>query len=275
MGVPSLDIRNHGAALDRELVIVDAETKKFVQGETRHALTRLRVFISHQDVCIIDPFGSSSSGALGMVRIDPRGINRKFCAEVAFNVYDKTQIGFDQGEPIANWFSERVGRPCRVLRTHPDFMPQRELGGGKIMTVAGHDSSSIHLVNEASLGDFARRALREIDNDSTYNPGSPLRFRPNILVGGELEAYAEDGWKAIRIGESVVLEFRKKTPRCDMIDVNPDTGEYKPGLVKILNGYRPGPDGPELGIYLYPITTGVIKVGDVVTPIEVPTALAA
>jgi uncharacterized protein YcbX len=50
-----------------------------------------------------------------------------------------------------------------------------------------------------------------------------LRFRPNLVIEGS-EAYAEDSWKRIRIGD---VEFRVVKPcaRCILTTIDPQTGE--------------------------------------------------
>jgi hypothetical protein len=69
------------------------------------------------------------------------------------------------------------------------------------------------LISQASLDDL---------NTRLEQPVSMPRFRPNLVVTG-CEPYAEDNWRAIRVGP---LSFRVVKPcsRCTIPTVNPETG---------------------------------------------------
>jgi uncharacterized protein len=133
------------------------------------------------------------------------------------------------------------------------------------MTIAGHDSSSIHLISESSLSDLNHRIMYRVENgEAHYNAVAVERFRPNILVGGAA-TYTEDDWKNVQVG-STILRFRKKVPRCYMTLVNPVTGEVDAEPLSTLKRYRMNKENEaEFGIYLFPTLTGVIKVGDVLS----------
>ena len=93
------------------------------------------------------------------------------------------------------------------------------------------------------------------------------RFRPNIVVDN-CEAFAEDSWKKIQIGE-VVFRVAKPCSRCIMTTVDTDTGK-KSGKdpLATLAGYRRGEGGIIFGQNLIHDNTGVIRVGDSVTILE-------
>ncbi len=50
-----------------------------------------------------------------------------------------------------------------------------------------------------------------------------LRFRPNLVIEGA-EAFAEDGWKRIRIGD-IEFHLLKACARCILTTIDPATGE--------------------------------------------------
>ncbi|EGH46056.1 MOSC:MOSC, N-terminal beta barrel protein, partial [Pseudomonas syringae pv. pisi str. 1704B] len=76
------------------------------------------------------------------------------------------------------------------------------------------DGFPLLLIGQGSLDDLSARMGR---------PQEMLRFRPNLVIEGA-EAFAEDGWKRIRIGD---IEFQLLTPcaRCILTTVDPATGE--------------------------------------------------
>ena len=91
---------------------------------------------------------------------------------------------------------------------------------------------------------------------------NPLRFRPNLLLdvpGGE---FPEEEWigREIRIGE-VVVEVTRRDTRCVIVNVDPETAERDPSLLRTLAAVR----DTCAGVYARVVTPGRIAVGDAVT----------
>jgi uncharacterized protein YcbX len=86
------------------------------------------------------------------------------------------------------------------------------------------------------------------------------RFRPNLLVeptGGT--PFPEDGWvgAVLRIGEARMrIDLRDK--RCVMINVDPDTTERDPGVLRTVAQERDAC----VGVYGTTVTPGRVAVGD-------------
>ncbi|RTZ60719.1 MAG: hypothetical protein DSZ32_03135, partial [Gammaproteobacteria bacterium] len=84
------------------------------------------------------------------------------------------------------------------------------------------------LISRASLDDL---------NTRLEHPVEMRRFRPNLVVDG-CDAYAEDGWSEIRIGD-IVMRVVKPCSRCPIPTVDPDTGEVSSGEpLQTLATYR-------------------------------------
>lgn len=60
-------------------------------------------------------------------------------------------------------------------------------------------------------------------NAELASPVEMRRFRPNIMIDGDFEPWAEDEWRLIRIG-SAVLRIVKPCERCVMVTQDPATG---------------------------------------------------
>lgn len=86
------------------------------------------------------------------------------------------------------------------------------------------------------------------------------RFRPNVVIGGT-EAWAEDGWRRIAIGE-VAFTVAKPCGRCVITTTDQHTAER--GREPLLTPARHRRFGKQLvfGQNLIPEGTGVIRVGD-------------
>lgn len=115
----------------------------------------------------------------------------------------------DAGEEAAQWFSRFILKEDFGLRLvfYYDNKPTRDVRPkNKIFetaipddTGALHDATSFMLINETSIADL---------NTKIKKPVTPLQFRPNIVIKGP-QAYAEDSWKWVKIGDTV---FRNVKP---------------------------------------------------------------
>ncbi|XP_076252650.1 mitochondrial amidoxime reducing component 2-like isoform X2 [Rhynchophorus ferrugineus] len=121
------------------------------------------------------------------------------------------------------------------------------------------DLTAVLLLSQASIRDLNQRiggSSVSVDN-----------FRPNVVVdGAQLEAYAEDNWEWIKIGD-VVLRNVKECTRCIMTTVNPENASRSSDRepLKTLEKYRMsnGPSSlPTMGINCEVRKSGLIKVGD-------------
>ncbi|MCJ1464279.1 hypothetical protein MMC07_002892 [Pseudocyphellaria aurata] len=132
--------------------------------------------------------------------------------------------------------------------------------------VGFQDAYPLHLLNLASVRDVGKRLIK----------GSPtlsaLQFRCNILITGP-EAYAEDDWKSIKIGESEYYVCCR-TARCILPNVNQITGvRDKTEPYQTLRSYRAIDPGAGknacLGMQMVPAEEEcTIKVGDFIEVLE-------
>jgi uncharacterized protein YcbX len=154
---------------------------------------------------------------------------------------------------VSEWFSDVLGKNCRLV--HMPDTTRRGVNplfnrGNEIVSFA--DGYPLMVLSEASLADLNKRieesfsepAPRHRNGDTPPKQGGELfeplpmnRFRPNLVVA-DSEAFAEDGWKRIRIGEG---EFRSTKPceRCVMTTIDQAKGE-KTGKepLRTLASYR-------------------------------------
>jgi len=120
------------------------------------------------------------------------------------------------------------------------------------------------MMNLASVRDVESR----LPSDAPRISG--IRFRPNIIITGP-EAYAEDTWKKIKIGDGVYY-VACRTARCKLPNTDPLTGIRHPVEPdKTLRKHREVDEGAKglacLGMQMVPASEWApIKVGD---PIEV------
>jgi uncharacterized protein YcbX len=164
------------------------------------------------------------------------------------------------------WFSKALGRSARLVHlddprrrpTNPGFSEP-----GDRVSLA--DAYPILVTTEESLA-----AL----NDVVLAPSSvgrdPLpmtRFRPNVVVSG-VEAWAEDDWRRIRIGDAVFRAV-KGCDRCVLTTIDPDTAEREKEPIASLARIRRWDGKTWFGVNIVPDTPGAtVRVGDEVEVLD-------
>lgn len=166
------------------------------------------------------------------------------------------------GQNINRWFSDILGTECRLVampettrrtvNSEYAVRPDEDI-------VSFADGYPFLLIGEGSLADLNSR----LDKPVPMN-----RFRPNFVVSGS-EAFAEDTWKRIRIGEA---EFHVVKPcaRCVITTVDQATGE-KTGKepLKTLSSYRSVGGNVMFGQNLIAEKSGgTVRVGDEIEVLE-------
>lgn len=166
----------------------------------------------------------------------------------------------DAGDEAARWLSDFIGKPTRLVHVPQERARMLQSGYGEIQDrVAFADGFPLLLIGQASLDDLSARIGR---------PQEMLRFRPNLVIEGS-EAFAEDGWKRIRIGD---VEFRviKPCTRCVLTTIDPHTGERSEDREPLttLKTYRQKEGDVMFGQNLVNDSNGVLEVGMPVVVLE-------
>ncbi|RLA40410.1 MAG: MOSC domain-containing protein [Gammaproteobacteria bacterium] len=143
-------------------------------------------------------------------------------------VWGDKVTALDSGDEAAAWLAERLYVDCRLVYMPDDGI--RPVDGNYASageTVGFADAFPLLLISRASLDDLNHRM--EI-------PVPMNRFRPNLVVTG-CEAFAEDSWKRIRIGE-VEFDVAKPCDRCVMPSIDQATGEKDKNINRVLASFR-------------------------------------
>ncbi|MEH2920241.1 YcbX family protein [Samsonia erythrinae] len=136
------------------------------------------------------------------------------------------------------------GEPSRRVKGYPD------------VPLAFADGYPYLLINNASFQALRQRCAAGIKIE---------QFRPNLVVTGA-EAFAEDGWKTLRIGE-VTFDVVKPCSRCILTTVSTERGRKHPSAEPLatLQSFRTAANGDvDFGQNLVARNTGIIRVGDTV-----------
>ncbi len=166
----------------------------------------------------------------------------------------------DAGDAAAAWVSDFIGKPTRLVQMPVEYARSTQAGYGRDDDqVAFADGYPLLLIGQGSLDDLCAKIGR---------PMPMLRFRPNLVIEGA-EAFAEDGWKRLRIGD---IEFRVVKPcsRCILTTIDPQTGERSADREPFatLQTYRNTQEGAMFGQNLVNDGVGRLEVGMPVTVLE-------
>lgn len=226
LGVESLPLTALGPAWDRRWMLVDA-AGDFVTQRTHPRLCRLTATVRE---------GRLQLAAPGLADLDVIPVATPPLAPV--RVWQDT-VAAELPSPAADaWCSAFLQMPVR-LAFLPDSSvrvvdPERAGPGHR---TAFSDGFPLLLVTQSSLdhlnGLLRAEGLAAVDW---------RRFRPNLVVAGDLPPHAEDGWRRLRVGE-VELALVKPCSRCVIPSIDPDTGEKDSRILALLRRYRARPDG--------------------------------
>lgn len=131
-------------------------------------------------------------------------------------------------QELDRWLSDFLGTPASLVVLPDAQVRQVDQDYAAAEDQVGFaDGFPFLLISQASLDEL---------NGRLPSPVPMTRFRPNLVVSG-CEAFAEDSWKRIRIGE---LSFRVVKPcsRCIIPTIDPLSGERAAEPLRTLSSYR-------------------------------------
>ncbi|MER6256348.1 MOSC N-terminal beta barrel domain-containing protein [Streptomyces sp. NPDC001584] len=160
----------------------------------------------------------------------------------------------------ADWFSTYLGEPVRLVHMDDPAVrrpvdPDYALPGE---TVSLADGYPLLIATLASLD-----ALNSLIAQGDHPEEGPLpmnRFRPNVVVSGA-EAWAEDGWLRIAIGDAVFRGVRE-CGRCVVTTTDQETAQRGKEPLKTLARHRRIGKSLAFGRLLVPVRLGTVRVGD-------------
>ncbi|MGW9068615.1 MOSC domain-containing protein [Streptomyces yangpuensis] len=160
----------------------------------------------------------------------------------------------------ADWFSAYLGVPVRLVHLDDPAVrrpvdPDYALPGE---TVSLADGYPLLLTTLASLD--ALNALIARGDHPEEGPLPMDRFRPNVVVAGA-EAWAEDGWQRVAIGDALFRGARE-CGRCIVTTTDQRTAERGREPLKTLARHRRIGKSLAFGRLLAPLRPGTLHIGD-------------
>lgn len=223
-----------GLDLDRAWMVVD-EAGQFVTQREAPRLALVQPTLRRGDLVLRAPGMLALHLAVDRVETPARA-----------QVWDDEVPAWDMGAVAAQWFSDFLGRPLRLVRFDPEHRRLSSLKwtGGVEALNQFSDGFPLLVASQASLDGLNQRLQA-----AGHAPVGMARFRPNLVLDG-IEAHEEDrlGHLLVETGEPaspVRLQAVKPCPRCTIPLVDPATALSDPAVGDTLQAYRslPAMDG--------------------------------
>jgi len=220
-----------GLEFDRAWMVVDAQGEFLTQRELpRMALIQPQ--LKHDEMVLRAPGMLALHIALDQVE-----------APVRVRLWKDEVAAYDMGPIAAQWFSDFLGIPARLVRFDPEHkrICSLQWTGGIEALNQFSDGYSVLVISEASLDQFNGKLAAK-----GHAAVGMERFRPNIVLGNpadglELAPHDEDRLDLLQIATeqgAVQLKPVKPCPRCPIPNVDPATALSSPEVGDMLQSYR-------------------------------------
>jgi uncharacterized protein len=243
-------VKERGLHLDRRLMLVD-EKKEFLTQRDYPKMATINLKIAEDGLIV------SNSG--NEISIPFEADSQEKATVKVWSSHVKAEF---YGDKVNEWFSNLLKIKCRLVSMPEDtkrkvnpFYAVRKFKD----TVSFADGYPFLLISENSLADL---------NEKLEKPLPMNRFRPNLVVK-DSEAFAEDKWKKIKIGNTI-FHVVKPCARCVMTTIEQSTGEKNGNEpLKTLAKYRTKNGKVLFGQNLIAENTGgFLKIGDMIEILE-------
>lgn len=236
IAVQEARLTSTGLQWDRAFLVTDPSGEFITQREqTRMALIQ---------PILVD--GAMLLDAPGMPQLrvptsDPRSNPEQTTTDV--RVWRDTCQAFDMGEAAADWFTQFLRIPSRLMRFDPAHrrIVDRKWTGAVEAVTQFADGFPMLVTSTASMDEFNQR-LTEIGAEKV----DVRRFRPNIVLAG-IEGHDEDRIESLFIEaapdahEEIEIVMTKPCSRCPIPDIDPDTAIAGTSVNSALRSYRQDP----------------------------------
>lgn len=215
-----------GLDLDRAWMVVD-EHGVFLSQRTLPRMALIRPQVKSEEMVLRAPGMLALHVAIDQVE-----------APATVTVWRDTVPAWDMGAVAAQWFTDFLGQPCRLIRFDPEVRRLSSLDWTSGVEAPNQfaDGFPLLLASEASMDELNERLLA-----AGFPSVGIERFRPNVVLGG-VAAHDEDRVDMVCVdsGESggVHLQLVKPCARCPIPNVDPFTAEIHPSVGDTLRTYR-------------------------------------
>ena len=214
-----------GLDLDRAWMVVDADGV-FLSQRTLPRMALIRPQLRTSELVLRAPGMLALHVAIDAVE-----------GPATATVWNDTVPAWDMGPLAAQWFTDFLGQPCRLVRFDPDCRRLSSMDWTQGVEAPNQfaDAFPLLVTSEASLAELNAR-LAAAGQDGV----GMERFRPNVVLAG-FGAHDEDRVDMVRVdagGHGVHLQPVKPCSRCPIPNIDPATAQSSPAVADTLQTYR-------------------------------------
>lgn len=214
-----------GLDLDRAWMVVDADGV-FLSQRTLPRMALIRPQLRTSELVLRAPGMLALHVAIDAVE-----------GPATATIWNDTVPAWDMGPLAAQWFTDFLGQPCRLVRFDPDCRRLSSMDWTQGVDAPNQfaDAFPLLVTSEASLAELNAR-LAAAGQDGV----GMERFRPNVVLAG-FGAHDEDRVDMVRVdagGHGVHLQPVKPCSRCPIPNIDPATAQSSPAVADTLQTYR-------------------------------------
>jgi uncharacterized protein len=242
-------VEPRGLRHDRRWMLIDPHSRQFLTQRTDATLALLAVGLE-ADALVVHHRTRPELGTLRVPLTEP------LTRPVSVTIWEDTVPALPVSAAADAWFTVAINRPAQLVympdSTRRPVDPER----APRAIVSFADGYPLLAIGEAALAELNHRLTA-----ASEAPVPMDRFRPNLVFQGGAP-HAEDAWGAFRIGE-VAFQGVKKCARCIVTTIDQQTAVTGKEPLRTLNKYRRTGNKVDFGQDVVPLTTGVVRVGEV------------
>jgi len=260
-----------GELVDRQFMVVDKKGKMITARKYPY-MSLIVPTVSDGKLLLTYP-------GMNDIEVDIMNVSSNLSLKVC-DVWGEECKGVDLGNLVGEWLSDVIlqdpegglrlvfhkdDTSSRPDKEYNEYLTPLEKAGDKPLYADGYPFLLLSAPSIKGLNKVLEDEGVDLEVEET-------RFRPNIFIDGEFEAFAEDKWTYVKIGECVFRNVKLCT-RCVYTTVDPETGEKdtRGEPLKTLRKFRTSLDkeerkaygtSPFFGVNLGLEIVGTINIGD-------------
>ena len=237
-----MEIDSFGPKWDRRWMLVDSDDR-FVTQRQIAEMGQIGVSVSSEDVCF-----DYQSEHIELSLIEAQGHKD----ERLVTVWQDQVKGNRIDHPVNDWLSEKLEKKVQLVYMPHETVRQVDPEYAQLGERVGFaDGFPFLIISEASVEFLSEKVGYALDVQ---------RFRPNIVISG-CDAFAEDKWQQIQIGE-IVFDLVKPCSRCVIPTIDLVTGQKQPEVMRAMLMYRKQGNKVMMGQNALHRGEGIIQVGE-------------
>lgn len=243
ISVPCWPVTETGLLHDRKWMLID-KNRQFLSQRKLPRMALIKTALSENDLILSAPGMENLA-----LPLTPEG------GEIIDCTIWRDQCDARSASPEADqWLSRFLNTDCRLVYQPDDAIRQVDL-------VYAHAADQVSFADGFPFLIISENSLVSLNHEMGLDL-SMARFRPNLVIAG-CPAYAEDGWREIRIG---AIDFRLPKPcsRCPVPAIDPKTAQIGKEPLTTLNRVRKWQNKVYFGQNALHDQCGMLTVGDIV-----------